>query len=161
EQVITRVLASAIENAGADRGILLLERNGDLSLVAEGRQGQSATPVASQFIANPISLRDARDRLPTAVVRYVVRTGGSVVIDDITTDSRFSSDSYVGRTGVRSLLCMPIVKQSERIGALLLENRLTTGAFTPARLELLRILLAQAASALDNARLYAALAGSE
>ena len=131
EQVITRVLASAIENAGADRGVLLLERNGDLSLVAEGRQAHGASPVASQFIANPVPLRDARDRLPTAVVRYVVRTGGSVVIDDVTNDSRFSGDSYVGRTGVRSLLCMPIVKQSERIGALLLENRLTAGAFTP------------------------------
>jgi PAS domain S-box-containing protein len=90
-----------------------------------------------------------------------VRTGGSVVIDDVTTDSRFSGDSYVGRSGVRSLLCMPIIKQSERIGALLLENRLTSGAFTPERLEVLRILLAQAASALDNARLYAALARSE
>jgi PAS domain S-box-containing protein len=161
EQVITRVLASAIENAGADRGVLLLERNAELALVAEGRGGICGAPVASQFIAKAVPLRDARDRLPTAVVRYVVRTGGSIVIDDIATDARFAGDSYVGRSGVRSLLCMPIVKQSERIGALLLENRLTAGAFTPARLELLRILLAQAASALDNARLYAALEGSE
>jgi PAS domain S-box-containing protein len=168
EQVITRVLASAIENAGADRGVLLLERNGELALVAEGRGPElSATRTDSQlamdvrFIANPVPLREARERLPTAVVLYVVRTGGSVVIDDISTDSRFSGDSYVGRSGVRSLLCMPIVKQSARIGALLLENRLSAGAFTPERLEVLRILLAQAASALDNARLYAALARSE
>jgi PAS domain S-box-containing protein len=161
EQVITRVLASAIENAGADRGVLLLERNGELALVAEGRGGQQPNGVASQFMTTPVPLREARDRLPTAVVLYVVRTGGSVVIDDVTTDSRFSGDSYVGSSGVRSLLCMPLIKQAERIGALLLENRLTAGAFTPERLEVLRILLAQAASALDNARLYAALARSE
>ncbi|PRQ03762.1 Sporulation kinase E [Enhygromyxa salina] len=160
EQVITRVLGSAIENVGADRGLLLLERGGGLALVAEGSGGETL-----EFMADPVALADARDRLPTAVVLYVVRTGSPVVVDDITGDSRFSTDAYVVRSGVRSLLCMPIIKQlptqSERIGALVLENRLAAGAFTPARLEVLGILLAQAASALDNARLYAALGRSE
>jgi PAS domain S-box-containing protein len=156
EQVISRVLGSAIENAGADRGALLLERGGELSLVAEGNDTQT-----THFVTTPVPLRDARDRLPTSALLYVLRTGGSLVVDDMSTDSRFSSDSYVGSSGVRALLCMPILKQSERIGALVLENHLTAGAFTPARLEVLRILLGQAASALDNARLYAALARSE
>ncbi|PRP99310.1 AAA family ATPase [Enhygromyxa salina] len=155
-QVITRVLASAIEHAGADRGVLMLDRGGEFAMVAEGEGRETA-----EFMANPVPLRDARDRLATSVVLYVVRTGGSVVVDDIAADSRFSSDPYVVSSGVRSLLCMPILKQTKRIGALMLENRLAAGAFTGERLEILRILLAQAASALDNSRLYAALARSE
>ncbi|KIG15107.1 sensor histidine kinase [Enhygromyxa salina] len=155
-QVISRVLASAIEHAGADRGALMLERNGEFAMVAEGDGQQTA-----EFMDDPVPLRDARERLATSVVLYVVRTGGAVVVDDIATDSRFSTDAYVLRSGVRSMLCMPIVKQTRRIGALVLENRLAAGAFTAQRLEILRILLAQAASALDNSRLYAALARSE
>ena len=74
EQVIARVLAAAIENAGADRGALLLERNEELALVAESREH-----VVVQFMDEPVPLREARERLPTAVVRYVVRAGSAVV----------------------------------------------------------------------------------
>jgi predicted ATPase/signal transduction histidine kinase/tRNA A-37 threonylcarbamoyl transferase component Bud32 len=156
EQVITRVLAAAIENAGADRGVLVLDNDGRLEFAAEG-DGAGC----QQFLAAPLTIDAARERLPVSVVNFVLRTRNPLIIDDLGEDSRFSADPYVHRTGVRSLLCLPISKQTERIGVLLLENRLVGGAFTLQRLELLKLLLAQAASALDNARLYAALARSE
>ena len=164
EEVIGRVLGSAIENAGADRGALLLERGGGVVVVAEGavavgphESGSSTTA----HLGTPIPLAEAGERIPTAVVHYVLRTGEPVVLDDVREDARFAHDDYVARTGARSLLCMPIVKQGERVGALVLENRLTTRAFTEERLETLEILVGQAASALDNARLYAQLQRSE
>jgi PAS domain S-box-containing protein len=156
EEVITRVLGSAITNAGADRGLLLLEREGELWLVAEGHD---ARPRA--FLDQPVSLAAAAERVPRAVIHYVSRLQTGLVSDDLAHDSRFASDPYVATAGVRSLLCMPILKQGTRIGMLLLENRLQAGAFTYERLETSRILLAQAASAIDNARLYAELARSE
>ncbi len=156
EDVITRVLASAIASAGADRGVLLLDREGELAIVAEGRESQTTA-----FLDQPYSLADAREQLPTTLVHYVLRTGAALVVDDVIADSRFNTDPYVLRSGVRSLLCMAIVKQSKRIGALVLENRLQPRAFTLERLETSRILLAQAANALDNARLYTELARSE
>ena len=156
EEVISRVLGSAIASAGADRGVLLLDRDGELAIVAEGREGQTTA-----FLDQSFSLASAREQLPTSIVHFVLRTGSAVVVDDVVEDSRFNTDPYVLRSGVRSVLCMPIIKQSARIGALVLENRLQAKAFTDERLETSRILLAQAASALDNARLYAELARSE
>ena len=156
DEVVTRVLAAAIENAGADRGTLLLERTEGMAVVAIGDHEASV-----ELMGEPIRLADAEPRLAASVVHYVLRTGNAIVVDELRDDLRFASDPYVKASGVRSLLCMPIVKQSQRIGALVLENRLHGASFTPARLEVLRMLVGQAASALDNARLYAALGHSE
>ncbi|EDM76808.1 Serine/Threonine protein kinase and Signal Transduction Histidine Kinase (STHK) with GAF sensor [Plesiocystis pacifica SIR-1] len=156
EDVLTTVLSAAIENAGADRGLLLLEREGELALVAEGDSGRS-----KQFMASPVPLHEARGRIPASVVHYAVRTREPLVLADLLEDSRFSADPYAQRSGVRSLLCVPILKRQTRIGALVLENHLVDRAFSSERLELIRVLMRQAASALDNARLYAALASSE
>src|SRR5690606_33303111 len=54
-----------------------------------------------------------------------------------------------------------IVKHDRLIGLLYLENKLSSGSFTDDRLELLRLLMNQAASALENAQLFEALRGSE
>jgi PAS domain S-box-containing protein len=156
DEVVTRVLAAAIENAGADRGVLLLERADGMAVIATG---DSAAAV--ELVAEPIRLAEAEQLLATGVVHYVLRTGTAIVVDELRDDLRFASDPYVLGSGVRSLLCMPIVKQSQRVGALVLENHLHGASFTPARLEVLRVLVGQAASALDNARLYAALGHSE
>ncbi|MFV8755271.1 protein kinase domain-containing protein [Nannocystaceae bacterium ST9] len=155
DEVVMRVLEGALENAGAERGSLLLEREGVVGLVA------ASDGVRIESFAQPISLREAGDRVPLSVLNFVLRTGKSIVLDDAQQDSRFASDPYVSGNGVRSLLCVAIVKQNRRVGALVLENRLSTHGFDAPRLEILRILVGQAASALDNARLYDALQRSE
>ncbi|NVB42277.1 AAA family ATPase [Pseudenhygromyxa sp. WMMC2535] len=156
EEVLTRVLDSVVGSAGADRGLLLLELDGALRVVAEGSEG-----LTWALLDEPLTLADAQEQIPAAIVHYVSRTGASLVVDDALEEPRFASDPYIRRTGVRALLCMPIVKQRARVGVLVLENRLQAGAFSEARLETARILIAQAASILDNARLYAELARSE
>jgi len=156
EEVIRRVLASATESAGADRGLLLLDREGELMLVAESKLGETNTD-----FDEALAFAEAREQLPSSAIYYVVRTGVALVVDDVRGDVRFSGDPYVKAEGIRSLLCMPIIKQGVRMGALVLESRQHTGVFTDARLETSRLLLAQAASAIDNARLYAELARSE
>ena len=156
DEVVTRVLHAAITNAGADRGVLLLDRDGNLGVVAEARvdgRGLSFEP--------PVRLRDAEELCPTSLANFVVRTEQSLVLDDARVDPRFSGDEYVLQTGVQSLLGMPIVKGKRRLGALILENRLSAYCFTPERLEALALITGQAAGALDNARLYTALRRSE
>src|SRR5262249_3242741 len=58
------------------------------------------------------------------------------------------------RRRVRSVLCVPLLKQTRLIGVIHLENNLTAGAFTPARITLLELLASEAAISLENARLY-------
>jgi len=66
----------------------------------------------------------------------------------------FSADEYLRRRHARSVLCLPLVKQSRLIGVLYLENNLTSHVFTPARISVLELLASQAAISLENARLY-------
>jgi PAS domain S-box-containing protein len=156
EEVVGRVLHAAITNAGADRGVLLLDRDGVLGIVAEAEvDGERKT------YDEPIRLRDAQELCPTTLVNFVLRTEQALVLDDARADPRFAGDEYVARTGVQSLLGMPIVKGKRRLGALVLENRLSSHCFTPERLEALALITGQAAAALDNARLYNALRRSE
>ena len=61
----------------------------------------------------------------------------------------------------RSVLCLPVVKQTKLVGALYLENNLTPRAFTSDRIAVLELLASQAAISLENARLYSDLQRSE
>ncbi|WP_165703670.1 protein kinase domain-containing protein [Enhygromyxa salina] len=156
DEVITRVLDAALTCAGAGHGQLLLERGGELTLVAEARGADHRASV----LRKPRRLRDVGDQAPRTIINFVVRTGKSLVLDDAGSDPRFASDPYLARHEVHSLIAMPIVRNA-LIGVLVLENRLRTHGFTPASIETLRLITDQAASTLDNARLYAALGRSE
>ena len=64
------------------------------------------------------------------------------------------TDEYLRRHHARSVLCIPLLKQARLAGIIYLENNLTSGAFTPARMALLEVLASDAAISLENARLY-------
>ena len=87
-------------------------------------------------------------------MRYVIRTRESVILDDASKPNLFSADDYLRDRQSKSILCLPLIKQQQLIGILLLENALTSHAFTPARIAVLELLAAQAAISLENTRLY-------
>ena len=145
----------AMENAGADRGLLI--RVGGEQLEVKAVAGTGPAGLVVNVCDRPVSSTD----LPTTIVNYVVRTHRTVVIDDISAAHAFSSDDFFdgGRSG--SMLCLPLVRQSRLVGLLFLENSLTAHVFTRSRTELLEMLASQAAISLENARLYADLATSQ
>ena len=69
----------------------------------------------------------------------------------------FSNDEYLRQRRSRSVLCLPLEKQTKLIGILYLENNLAPRVFTPKRLAMLELLASQAAISLDHARLYSEL----
>jgi PAS domain S-box-containing protein len=93
--------------------------------------------------------------LPDSLLHYVIRTQESVILDDASTQNLFSQDEYVRQQCPRSVLCLPLVKQTKLMGVLYLENKLAPRVFTPKRLAMLEMLTSQAAISLDHARLYA------
>jgi PAS domain S-box-containing protein len=147
--LLERLMGMVLENAGAQKGLLILEKEGELLVQAEGTVDQ---PTITVLQSRPV---DTCTHLSTAIVNYVRRTGTSMVVADAAQDERFVSDPYVVQHAPRSILCLPILNQGRFVGLLYLENNLTSNAFTPERLEVMRVLAAQAAIALDNARLYA------
>ena len=84
-----------------------------------------------------------------------------MVLDDASAGNLYSEDEYVRQKHPRSVLCLPIVKQTKLIGALYLENNLTPRAFTSDRVAVLEMLASQAAISLENAKLYSDLQRSE
>jgi PAS domain S-box-containing protein len=92
--------------------------------------------------------------LPETVFHFVVRTRESVILDAAAAQPLFAAGPYLRQRQSRSVLCVPLVKQSKLIGVLYLENNLASHVFTPTRISVLELLASQAAISLENARLY-------
>ncbi|NVB39381.1 AAA family ATPase [Pseudenhygromyxa sp. WMMC2535] len=156
DAVVSKALEVAMANTGADRGALLLESDAGLELVALGGVARRV-----QVLSPPLELTSAAALVPLTFVNHMLRTGKTLVIEDARVDTRFARDAYVDRTGVRSLLCMPLGKAQRRLGALVLENRQRASCFGEAQFQLLTLVAAQTSGAIDNANLYRALRRSE
>jgi predicted ATPase/GAF domain-containing protein len=146
EKLIDTLMRTAIEHAGAERGLLILPRGDELQIAAE------AATSGDTVIVGPREASVAA--LPESIVHYVVRTQESVILDDASAENPFSSDKYIRQHHARSILCLPLINQAKLIGVLYLENNLTPHVFTPARIAVLKLLASQAAISLENARLY-------
>ena len=146
ERLIDALLRTALEHAGAERGLLVLPRDGGFQIEAEARTSGGAVTVRLQDLAAVA--------LPDAILQYAARTHQPVILDDASAQGPFSSDEYVHRQRARSILCLPLVKQGRLVALLYLENNLAAGAFTPARIAVLNVLASQAAMSLENGRLY-------
>jgi PAS domain S-box-containing protein len=147
EMLIDTLMRTAIEQAGAERGLLIVPRGTEPRIEAEATTGGDTVVV---------ELRDQPATsavLPESVLHYVMRTRRSVILDDAARPP-FAEDPYLREHQARSILCVPLVKQSKLIGVLYLENNLVSHVFTPARISVLELLASQAAIALENARLY-------
>src|SRR5882672_1420213 len=148
EKLIDMLLRTAIEHAGANRGLLILPRGGELSIEAEANTDGHAVTV--QLREAPV----AGSPLPESVVHYAARTQESVILDDAPAAGPFSGDAYFREQRARSVLCLPLVKQGSLVALLYLENSLAPNVFTPARTAVLKVLASQAAMALESSRLY-------
>src|SRR6202044_578494 len=150
-KLIETLMVLAIEHAGAERGLLVRSQADEQQIGAEATTAGDAVTV--RLLGRQATPAD----LPASVLQYVIRTQQSVIMDDATADNRFPGDEYIRQKHVRSLLCLPLVKQARLIAVLYLENNLASHAFTPARIAVLKLLSSQAAISLENARLYAEL----
>ncbi|KJH69589.1 hybrid sensor histidine kinase/response regulator [Aliterella atlantica] len=152
--LLTTLMQILLENAGAETGILILEKDSKLFIEATGCINRDRI-VVQQSIAVETS-----QRLPLSIINYVRQTQENVVLNDAIHEDIFTTDSYILHHQPKSVLCVPIVQQGKLIGILYLENNLTTGVFTAERIEILQLLSSQAAISIENARLYQDLAAA-
>ena len=147
-KLIERLMTIALENAGADRGLLILPAEDDYLIQAEAEAaGDQVEVVLCQKQINGITC-------PESLVRHVIRTHESVILDDASRPNLFSEDNYLRGRQTKSILCQPLIKQGRLTGLLYLENTLTSHAFPSSRITILDLLAAQAAISLENTRLY-------
>ena len=148
EKLIDTLMRTAIEHAGAERGLLILPRG------VEQRIGAEARTSGDTIIVRLQEASVAEAALPESIIHYVVRTQESVILDDASVQNPFSADTYIRQQQARSILCLPLINQAKLIGVLYLENNLTPHVFTPPRIAVLKLLASQAAISLENTRLY-------
>jgi predicted ATPase/signal transduction histidine kinase len=148
-KLIDTLMRTAIEQAGAERGLLVLSRGPEQRIAAEATTGSDTVVV--RLCDQPID----EDAIPQSVLHYVAHTRTSLILDDASSVHPFSADAYIRQHRARSILCLPLVNQAKQIGVLYLENNLTSRVFTPTRIAALKLLASQAAISLENSRLYA------
>lgn len=134
-------LELAVQIAGADRGYLILEKDGKLFIEADRTENQQ--PVTAQ---RAVAV-EKYGGLSKALVRYVARTLETVVLNGKEQAGIFAVDAYVVQAKVKSIACLPVLFRGIPAGVLYLENSLQESVFTPERLELLKLLSAQLVTA--------------
>jgi predicted ATPase/signal transduction histidine kinase/ActR/RegA family two-component response regulator len=148
DDLLAELMKLIIENAGAQRGYLLLAHDGGLAIAAEGDIDTGS------YHAVPSRALDAGGvRLARTIIDRVVQTNRILVLQNAFDQAPFAHDPYLRAHDLRSLLCTPITRHRELVGVIYLENNRTWHAFTPARIEVVQMLASQAAISIENARL--------
>jgi GAF domain-containing protein len=105
-------MRTSLEHAGADRGLLILSREDGYRVEAE------ATTSSDQVI---VVLRQASvtgSDLPASVLNYVLRTKEGILLPDTSGQNPFAADEYIRGHNPRSVLCLPLLKQTRLLGLL-------------------------------------------
>ena len=148
EKMLDELMRTAIAQAGATRGLLILAYKGELRIAAQATTFGDTVRVELPDVPVPVAV------LPETILQYVLRTRETVKLDDAATEAPFAGDPYIRRTLARSILCLPLMNQAKLIGVLYLENNLARRVFALARVAVLEVLASQAAISIENAALY-------
>lgn len=148
DRLLQRLMKVVIENAGAERGILMLPYGESWQIRAEGH-------VQQDHIVTIVTIsHDLREFASEGIVNYVIRTWEPVVLHDAMREGMFTHEPHIMSRQVRSVLCVPLRNQGKLTGVVYLENNVSAGAFTTDRIAVLNLLSSQAAISLENAMLY-------
>jgi predicted ATPase/two-component sensor histidine kinase len=149
EELMTTLLKVVLEHAGASRGLLIMARRERLRIEAKA--------TADQQVITVQLLKGEPDEaiVPTRLLTDTMRSCAPIYLDDARAPGAYWDELYFRGNGsnVRSVLCLPILRQAKVVGLLYLENDLATHAFTPNRVNVLKLLASQAAISLENASL--------
>ncbi len=162
-KLINKLMRIALEQAGAERGLLILTRGKEQRIEAEASSERDRVTVHFRQSVVPVRHASASadagatPELPESLLRYVIRTLESVTLRDASVENLFSEDEYIRRKHPRSVFCLPLIKQGKLMGVLYLENNLAPGVFTSKQLAILELIASEAAISLEQARLYAEL----
>lgn len=148
ENLLEKLMKILIQNAGAQRGCLILKRDKEFKIEVEGDANK-----INSLISKHISI-DKYNEIPKLVINYVLRTKKSIVLKDASKENMFVHDSYIYSNNIKSMLCSPIMNKGKLIGIIYLENNFTTDVFSKQRLNIVNLLSSQAAISIENAYMY-------
>lgn len=146
QSLLRKIMDIVLEASGAQHGYLMILENNDLIIRASSHAGEHVVSDSGQRL-------DKSREICRAIVRYVLRTKETVILENAAEEGAFKNNPEVMAMKLRSVFCAPVIKQSELVGILYLENRLSDVIFTPEKSMMTRVLANQAAISLENARM--------
>jgi signal transduction histidine kinase len=159
DQLFLRIAQVAVELTGAQNGKVILCREDRQTIEAEAEakteigidRAENGRRVEARLLASqPVA---GSSSVPMSIVQLVVGTKKSILLEHATAVPP-ATDVHVRRRQERSVLCVPILRESEPIGVLYLEKQPAKGAFTVEHGNLLEQLATQAAISIQNAQLH-------
>lgn len=149
DKLLQTLLSILLQNAGAQRSVLIMKEGEDWYVEAEGSLAMQKVNLAyTENIKN-------RNDLPLTLIGYVQRTREKLLMqtqEDF--ENHYIEDAYLKEVKPQSILIIPIHFQNALRCILYLENRDMSHNFTASNVETVQLLAAQAAISLENAHLY-------
>ncbi|HEX5038091.1 MAG TPA: sigma 54-interacting transcriptional regulator, partial [bacterium] len=156
DDILERVMDAAIELTGAERGFLLLRR--------EGASEEGPLPGFEVKSARHLSRRGLKQKefqLSLSAIRKSVDGGTYLLTDDAQLDPRLKTQQSVMIHQLKSILVMPMELEDEAVGVIYLDHPFRQGCFSHESVLLLSALASQAALAVQKAELLVALRKSQ
>ncbi len=143
--VIGKLLSIIMENAGADRSLLILIEKGTPYVEAEITSEKEMKSLGKKPLAE--------SKIPTNIIEYVVDSKKEFVLENQKTIADVDN-KYIDKNNILSLLALPLIRQQQLIGVLYLENHQFSGLFKGSDLEILKVIASQAAISIYNTVLF-------
>jgi len=141
--------AIAVENAGASKGLFILEEEDTFvikAVIDKANKEKSLINIGQNYLNS--------NALSQAIVNYAIRVKKDVVLDHATLDEQFSSCPYIQKQNLDSVCCLPIIQNDKIRGLIYLENESVVAAFKKDRIKIIHILATQATISMENAKVY-------
>jgi adenylate cyclase len=149
EDIGQQVVSLALRIEGVERGFMLLfDELGQVSHQTEVRY------------RNPVTGIEPKINLSRTVLEAVRKNQQPLLINDARADDRFAGSDSLKIAGLRSAICAPLVGAHRLLGVLYVDNLEKAAAFTQEELNVIAVVAAQAAAAIDNAEAYNKLANA-
>ena len=109
-RLLKKMMQIILENAGAQTGFLIMEKNGERFIEAEIKADNEEIKILQSI---PVSQSDL---LAESVLNYVYLTQETVILDDACKSQLFANDDFIKKHECKSVLCIPLDEYGQNTG---------------------------------------------
>ena len=141
EEISQQVISLAAMIQGVERGfVMLFDEDGEVM-----QQSEVVYRTPEHSAEQPHIM------LSKSVLETIRKERQPILIDDLSSDDRFSGSESLKISGLRSAMCAPLLGAKRLLGMVYVDNMDKAGAFTQEELNVFALVAAQAGAAMDNA----------
>ena len=137
--VIEDLLDIAMETLKAERGFLVIQSE------------QEDEPILRSARNIEVNKLDDNRNISFSIIKEVIRQKKPILTKDASVDSRFQGQESIKIHGIRSVACVPLLKENQSLGALYVDSRGFQDIFNQETINYMTVVASFAALALDNA----------